>query len=923
MNPERWQAVGELFENALALPASERTACVERASNGDDELRREVMSLLASHKVAPGGFVQEKIRHAVVSFHQTTLEGKQPLRVGPYRMIRELGCGGMGSVFLAERDDGHYKAEVAIKLVRPGMDTEFVLARFRRERQTLARLQHPNIARLLDGGTTESGLPYIVMEYIDGPQITKYARHKNLSIPLRVRLYLDVCSAVEYAHRNFVIHRDLKPGNILVDPLGAPKLLDFGICKLLAADHGLTNQERESGVVPMTPNYASPEQIRGEAVTSLSDVYSLGVVLYELLTGNRPYRFPAASAQEMMRAITAHPIPPPSASVQNKAQARQLAGDLDSIVMRALETDPQKRYASAGELADDLRRYFSHEPVRARPQTWSYHTAKFLRRYPKEVAAVVIVVLALSAGLAISIRQTRVANARAAQVRDLANKLVFDVHDAVRDLPGSTRARQVIVQTAIANLGSTAAALKGDLRAETELASAYRRLGDVQGNVVGANLGDPGGARISYQKGLALVEHVTQQKPSDIAAQTERLTLYHRIGSLEAYTGKSPDALRIFQNAIQTATPLIPSAENSFKAVLADIYIESCDTRRNMGDGQGSLLDANEALRLYNEIQASGTASPAMLQSLATSYAAVGMGEGRLGRLQDALGHYRQGAALMEKLVETDPNNASLRRDLMLAYGHIADVLGNPNLENLGDRAGALVAYRRAAEIARGLFQADPANEQAGADYGIALSRVATVMEDRDLKAKLAEERESLRVLNDLARTSPQNMSLEIYRAFVNQLLGDTLMQAGDLTGAGDAYSESVALADAGRKSGQISFVTTFVLSNLKLAQNAVARGHRAEALDRAQRAYEATMNSTAGAKSPFTEARGLGAMGLVHASLARSPLRQPGDRDQALSWLRKSRDAWQRVQSNPGFAAPHQREMHEVEVALENLEHR
>lgn len=923
MNPERWQAVGELFENALALPPGERTACVERASNGDDELQREVLSLLASHKAAPGGFVQEKIKHAVVSFHETKLKADQPARVGPYRLIRELGRGGMGTVFLAERDDGHYKAEVAIKLVRPGMDTEFVLARFRRERQTLARLQHPNIAHLLDGGTTESGLPYIVMEYIDGPRITKFAKENHLNIPERVRLYLEVCSAVDYAHRNFIIHRDLKPGNILVDPLGAPKLLDFGICKLLTTEQPVSQPDGESGFVPMTPNYASPEQIRGQAVTSLSDIYSLGVVLYELLTGNRPPRVPQHSSHELTGAVLDHPVPPPSFSVESKGLARQLAGDLDSIVMRALEIEPHKRYESVGLLADDLRRYLSHEPVRAHPQTLSYRARKFLQRYTREVAAVGAVFLALLAGLTISVHQTREAHARVAQVRDLANKLVFEVHDAVRDLPGSTHARQVIVQTAIAHLDSTTAALKGDLTAEREMASAYRRLGDVQGNVVSANLGDPVGARASYQKGLALIENVTRKTPSDIAAQTERLTLYHRIGTLEAYTGKAPDSLKILQTAIGLALPLLPAADNPFKDVLADIYIESCDVKRNIGDMQGSFHDASEALRLYREVQASGTATPAMLQSLSTAYAAVGMGESKLGRLQDALSHYREGAALMEKLVEADPNNASLRRDLLLAYGHIADVLGNPNLENLGDRAGALQAYRRAADIAKGLFEVDPANQRAGADYGIALSRVAAVMEDRDLNAKVAVERESLHVLGDLARGSPQDVSLQIYLAFVNLQLGDTLTLAGDVRGAGAAYSESVAVALAGRKSGQVSFITTYVLSSLKLGQNAVARGHRTEALDSAHHAYEATLNLPAGAKSPFMEPRGLGAMGLTYASLSRSPLRRPGDREQALSWLGKSLGAWHKVQSNPGFAAPHRREMLEVEAKLTTLAHR
>lgn len=916
MNPERWHAVGELFENALALPMGERTACVERASNGDEELQREVLSLLASHKVAAGGFVQEKIRRAVVSFQETKLESEQPTRVGPYRLTRELGRGGMGTVFLAERDDGHYKAEVAIKLVRPGMDTEFVLARFRRERQTLARLQHPNIARLLDGGATERGLPYIVMEFIDGPRITKFAKEKHLSIRERVRLYLDVCAAVDYAHRNFVIHRDLKPGNILVDSRGAPKLLDFGICKLLTGDQVVSQQERESGIVPMTPSYASPEQIRGEAVTSLSDIYSLGVGLYELLTENRPPRGSQRSESE-------HPLPLPSASVVDRALARQLQGDLDNIVRRSLEHEPAKRYESVAQLADDLRRYLSHEPVFARAQTLSYCGRKFLQRNVREVTAVAAVFLALVVGLTVSIRETRIAKARVAQVRDLANELVFDVHDAIRDLPGSTHARQLIVQTAITHLDSTAAAVKGDLLAERKMASAYRRLGDVQGNVVGASLGDPVGARASYQKGLALIEHVTRLRPADIMAQTERLTLYNRIGALEAYTGKTPDSLKMFQNAISIATPLLPGADNSFKSVLADIYVESCDSKRNLGDAQGSYQDASEALRLYREIVASGAATPAMQQSFATAYAAVGMGESKLGRLQEALGHFREGAALMDKLASLDPNNASLRRDLVLAYGHIADVLGNPNLENLGDRDGALQAYRRAAEIAKGLMEVDLANERAAMDYGIALSRVAAVMDDRDLKAKAEVERESLRVVDNLARISPQNVSHQIYRAFVNQQLGDTLTLAGDLRGAEAAYSESASVADAGRKSGQISFVTIYVLSGLKLAQNAIARGRRAEALELAQRAYDGTRNLPTGATSPFLEPRGYGAMGLTYASLSQSVLRQPGDREQALSWLGKSLDSWHKVQTNPGFSAPHRREMLEVEAKLSTLNHR
>jgi eukaryotic-like serine/threonine-protein kinase len=318
MNPNRWEAVGELFEQALSLPVGERTACIDRASDGDDELRREVVSLLASHKAAPGGFVQEKIKNAVLSFHEMKLAVTQTTRVGPYRLIRELGRGGMGTVFLAERDDDQYKASVAIKLVRPGMDTEFILARFRRERQTLARLQHPNIARLLDGGSTADGLPYIVMEYVDGQSITHHVQQQRLDIAARVVLFLSVCSAVDYAHRNFVIHRDLKPCNVLVDSQGVPKLLDFGICKLLRTDtiSAVSGDETMPGM--MTPHYASPEQIRGEAVTLLSDVYSLGVLLYEFLTDKCPQRFTSLTAQGIAEG-TGKPVPVASATVEDKA----------------------------------------------------------------------------------------------------------------------------------------------------------------------------------------------------------------------------------------------------------------------------------------------------------------------------------------------------------------------------------------------------------------------------------------------------------------------------------------------------------------------------------------------------------------------------------------------------------------------------
>ena len=921
MNPERWQAVGELFDKAVALPESERTACVERESHGDEEIRREVMSLIASHRKAQGGFVQNKIKAAVMAFHEVA--ESHGTRIGPYRLIRELGRGGMGTVYLAERDDDQYKSTVAIKLVRPGMDTEFVLARFKRERQTLARLQHPNIARLLDGGTTESGLPYIVMEYIDGTAITKYAVTRHLDIAQRVRLFIDVCAAVDYAHRNFVVHRDLKPGNILVDTQGVPKLLDFGICKLLPTDPIAAEAGGETQTGLMTPSYASPEQIRGEAVALLSDVYSLGVVLYELLAGQRPYRTPTQSPHDLARSITEGRIELPSAAVESRSLSRQLSGDLDNIVMHALETEPERRYESAALLGEDLARYLQNQPVRARPQTAGYRAYKFARRHVREITAVCALFVVLAVALGVSLREQRLADARLAQVRELANKLVFDVHDSVKDLPGATPARKVIVQTAVHYLDSTAQAVKGDARAEVELASAYRKLGDVQGNAIGASLGDSGSAMSSYQKAQSLVDGILRRKPSDMKAQTERLLVLQRIGSLQEYTGKAQDALQTLQGAIRMGSPEATKGDNEFKTALGNLYAESSDVRRNQGDYNGALDDANRALQLYRQVQASGAATPEMLQALATADAAAGMAEGQLGRLQDELRDYGEDVAIMEKLVASDPQNASLRRDLMLAYGHVADVLGNPNIANLGNQPAALEEYRKAAAIGKQLYEVDPTNQRAGVDYAIALSRVATTMDDKDLQAKAEIHRASLDVLSKMSAISPHDLSIQSYVAYGNLKLGDTLTSAGDFAGAARAYANTVAVAENAKKSGQIAFATMFEMGLLRQARSSVALGERAKALQYAERGYQESTNLPKGAVAPFMKPRGLAVMGLTYAALAQSKIEQSGDRQEAIAWLEKSADAWHAVEKLPSFAPPHRREMQEVEQTLASLEKR
>jgi tetratricopeptide (TPR) repeat protein len=819
----------------------------------------------------------------------------------------------MGTVFLAERDDDEYYAQVAVKLVRPGMDTEFILARFRRERQTLARLQHPNISRLLDGGTTENGLPYFVMEYIDGPWLTAFAADRRMPVDDRLRMFLDVCSAVDYAHRNFIIHRDLKPGNILVDPDGVPKLVDFGICKLLRAG---AIAATDSAVAPMTPDYASPEQVRGDAVTPLSDIYSLGAVLYELLTGTCPRRYgrlTRVAIEQMSRAGIALP----STVAGDQAIARQLKGDLDSILMRALETEPERRYQGAAQLAEDLRRYLHDEPVHAQLQTVRYRAFKFVRRHRGHVLAAAAVLVTLTAGLAVSIHEAQRASSRQQQVRMMADKLVFDVHDAVRDLPGSTKARAVIVQTALHYLDASVNSVHGDGVAEKELGKAYRRLGDVQGNLRGANLGDSSGALARYRQAITLLDDAIRRAPGDLDAATERLVLYNRIGTLHAFTGQLRDAVQTMEDGIRFGRAYTGSSDADVRMALSALYLDCGDAKRNMNDYAAALRDSSDALNLSRRVAAERPADPATRSSLANAYAAVGMAESGLNQLEPALAHLRQGIAEMEKLVASDPRNVSWNRDLMLAYGHEADVLGNPGLHNLGDRAGALQAYRKAAAIGKTLYETDRADQRAAADYGIVLTRVETMMDDRDPRAKLAVQKESSRVLEDAAKINPDNVALRIYLALVNQHLGDSYTIAADIEAAHQAYLSSAAIASSALKSGHASLHILLIQSNQRLALNAVARGRRAEALEYAANALRAGENPPTGSGPLRALPRGLSAIGLTYAALMGSHLRTANDRKDALSWLGKSLDAWHASQSEPGFGEPHRSEMQDVELAL------
>ncbi len=417
--PERWTLLSDLLNDALLQPEKDRTAFLDNVCEGDEALREQVERLLKAHREAEdsGRFSRGALDIVPLAFPQE----KTPEMLGPYRLIEEVGRGGMGSVWLAERADGVFEQKVAIKMMQAGFLPDESQRRFDSERRILARLNHPNIARIFDGGVAEGGRPYLVMEYVEGVTITEYCSRNELSVEERLRLFLTVCDAVAFAHQNLVVHRDLKPSNILVTDAGVVKLLDFGIAKLIAEDESEDLVLTRTGMSFMTPEYAAPEQVTQGNITTATDVYSLGIVLFELVTGTRPYSFATRSPSAIER-VVCHSVPArPSTAIDEtrvrvgsdqavERLARRLRGDLDTIILKALRKEPERRYPAAAQFAEDLMRHLTGLPVTARRDTAGYRLRKFIARNRLAVAAGTIVLIALVAGLIISLTQTRIAN---------------------------------------------------------------------------------------------------------------------------------------------------------------------------------------------------------------------------------------------------------------------------------------------------------------------------------------------------------------------------------------------------------------------------------------------------------------------------------------------------------------------------------
>lgn len=682
-------------------------------------------------------------------------------RLGPYQVKRLIGVGGMGSVYLGERVDGQFHKQVAIKLISGQEASSRMIEQFLQERETLAALDHPNIVRLLDGGVTEDGLPYFIMDYVEGTPIDECCSQRQLSIEERLNLFQHVCNAVQYAHRSAVVHRDIKPRNIIVTRDGVPKLLDFGIAKLLKRRSSTSPAETTQAFRTFTLEYASPEQVRAEPITTAVDIYALGVLLYELLTGEWPYEVEVKSDISMAYAISETAPRAPSTTVSDPKLRRVLEGDLDAILLKAIAKKPEQRYGMVAEFAEDLERHRTRRPVKARAQTTGYWLSRFVSRNRGVVLAASLGVLAAAAGVVgvvqqmhIAERESSLAQRRFQDLKRVLGTFLFEVHDNIRDLPGSTVARSMIVDQTSKYLSWLAEEAREDSNLQLDLADAYLKLAGTQGDPFESNLGKTSEAMASItkarqiadatltkspdhprakryvalseisraaileqqskvpealeasKKAVAILQQLAVRTPNSIESQMDLGLGLESLGELYFRVSNHPKALETLNESLATVRAVIRLDPNHFRArravavekiKIGNVYIDSGDVERALSNYRDA-LDALDAL-------IAETRRPELRRLRTLVLGRFALSQWQLRDYDGALKYYFDQERALQEMMEIDPSDTRARNDLAMCFKNQIDLLWN-----LNRMPEAATAARSALTILEKLSAADPKN---------------------------------------------------------------------------------------------------------------------------------------------------------------------------------------------------------------------
>ncbi|MBL8240606.1 MAG: serine/threonine protein kinase [Bryobacterales bacterium] len=723
MDGARFQQVEAIFQAALDTDPASRMQYVAEACGTEKDLFDEVASLLRA-----AGAELDTVAAAIGTAARLTLESREPRAgdlAGAYRLVRKLAEGGMGAIYLAERADGLFAAQAAIKFVRANlMSTVTLVERLRAEQRMLAGLAHPNIARMLDAGVTIEGAPYVVMEYVDGLPLDVYCRERGLGARERLGLFQAICGAVTHAHKNLIVHRDLKPGNVLVTADGTPKLLDFGIAKVVDAGAGQTAGLTQHGERLMTPEYASPELIRGEAVTTVVDVFALGVMLHELHFGQHPFRRAGQQRWELERAIC-----------EEDAVGGD-RGDVGRIAAKAMAKDPAARYESVLQLREDIERHLTGLPVTAGGAGFGYRAGKFLRRNRGAVAAGVVIAAVLAGGYASTVREKRRAEARFDEVRRLATVFLFDFDKSINRLAGATEARHQLVKQALTSLEQLARDSGEDETLQDELATAYGNVSRIQWHQSTPSLGDREAAVASAEKGVSIREGLLARRPGN------------------------------GQNGVRLA--------NQY-GNLALLY-----ERVNM-EVSRAYLTKREALLV--DLQARFPDDREVLLSAANAQAARGLGLHREGKLAEALAAQRKAIELCERITTRDPRDYAVLRFQGWYRVYVADALGGGGAStHMNDRAGAMVETKAGLAILERIQKDNPADTVAARDVVAVKMRVAGIhAATKNHEAAVAAFREVAAGFDALLAANPKSLESARDAGVGHFGLGNALLRAGKL----------------------------------------------------------------------------------------------------------------------------------------------
>lgn len=794
-----------IFHAVLGAAESEREAVLEEGCAGDTLLMAELRSLLSA--------CEEEELLGTVRADASRVAEAGGRWVGPYRIERLLGRGGMGAVYLAQRADGHFEQQVAIKVIDLPLATELFRERFRMERQILAGLSHPFIARLLDGGVSEGGELYLAMEYVDGISIAKFCERNGLSLRAKLELFVKVCGAVQFAHQNLVVHRDLKPDNILVVADGTPRLLDFGTAKLLGPEADAASGFTQNGLQSFTPQYASPEQVLGDAITTATDTYSLGVLLYLLLAGRPPYELKEFTTAEMLRVICNEVPPKPS------AVAAGLDADLDAIVMKALRKEPQERYLTVDHFAADVQAYLEGRPVLARRGTLRYRAGKFVRRNRLAIAGAALLLITLLAGIAGILWQSRSANlqrrraeARSQDLRQLSVSLLSEIDEAVKQLPGSTPVQRLLVGRVLEHLDRMSKDEGGDRQTQLDLVDAYTHLGNLQGNPYDQNIGDPEGALVSLGKALTIAQGMQKKWPKDsevlgalALVEQSRSEVLFGLGRTEESIVSARQAAATFEARL--AQPGATALE----------YAEASSAAGGVGDQLGqtgvpSLGDEDSALAQYRKALAFSERSLALDPNFLRSRRAIAIGHYKIANLRadvdpaGAIPDYREALATWEALPQPEKETATVRRSMGAAYNKLATAYSQ-----MLDEKQAIAAFERAREIDGLYAAADPEDTRAQTDLaGVISNEAFTYVDMLDMSLYPHPEqvkanrhraiellKQSLEIREKLLKVDKNNQNWQAQRAYEEAELGTLEVADGDPGGAAMSAAGIAALRDA------------------------------------------------------------------------------------------------------------------------------